>query len=141
MCAFSSFFFSVEFDKEFEFLAVAGITKHVKIYDFSMVVNNRTSSLSLGEGHYAVKDLTCPNKISCIAWNAYYRNFLLSSDYDGRILLWDVHAGTTLRDLQAHDKRVWAVDFNKADANLFVSGSDDCMTARTPYCPFPFSFS
>lgn len=38
---------------------------------------------------------------------------------------WDVDAGTALNEYEAHDKRIWSVDYCTSDPFLFVSGSDD----------------
>ena len=106
---------------------MAGITKHIKIYDYNLVVSNAYSSVQLGEGHCPIKDLPCPSKISSVAWNAYWKGYLVCEQFDGRVILWDFNQGTNLCEINAHDKRVWAVDFNKADSSMFVSGSDDCV--------------
>ena len=39
--------------------------------------------------------------------------------------LWDVDTGMPVNEYEAHDKRIWSVDFCTADSSLFVSGSDD----------------
>ena len=39
--------------------------------------------------------------------------------------LWDVDTGMAVNEYEAHDKRIWSVDFCTADSSLFVSGSDD----------------
>ena len=55
----------------------------------------------------------------------YVRSHLLSSDYEGCVTLWDVDTGMSVNEYEAHDKRIWSVDFCTADSSLFVSGSDD----------------
>ena len=62
---------------------------------------------------------------SCHCWCRYVRNHLLSSDYEGCVTLWDVDTGMAVNEYEAHDKRIWSVDFCTADSSLFVSGSDD----------------
>lgn len=50
---------------------------------------------------------------------------LISSDYEGVITLWDTHAGHALAEYEAHDKRIWSIDFCPSDPECLVSGSDD----------------
>lgn len=63
--------------------------------------------------------------VSCAFWCRYVRSHLLSSDYEGCVTLWDVDTGLAVNEYEAHDKRIWSVDFCTADSSLFVSGSDD----------------
>ena len=62
--------------------------------------------------------------LACL-WRRYVRSHLLSSDYEGCVTLWDVDTGLAVNEYEAHDKRIWSVDFCTADPSLFVSGSDD----------------
>lgn len=43
----------------------------------------------------------------------------------GVVALWDVGTGQQLSEYEAHQKRIWAVDFCHSDPLHFVSGSDD----------------
>jgi len=49
----------------------------------------------------------------------------VSSDYEGCATLWDAQAGAAVSEWEAHEKRIWSVDFCAADPALFCSGSDD----------------
>jgi len=49
----------------------------------------------------------------------------MSSDYEGVITLWDTHTLQPVTEYEAHNKRVWSVDFCPSNAQLLVSGSDD----------------
>lgn len=49
----------------------------------------------------------------------------MSSDYEGVITLWDTRTAHPITEYEAHDKRVWSVDFCPCDAQLLASGSDD----------------
>jgi E3 ubiquitin-protein ligase RFWD2 len=53
------------------------------------------------------------------------RPHLLSSDYEGCVTLWDAEARAAVNEYEAHDKRIWSIDFCAADPAAFVSGSDD----------------
>jgi WD40 repeat protein len=43
----------------------------------------------------------------------------------GVVALWDVTTGQQLSEYEAHEKRIWTVDFCHSDPMHFVSGSDD----------------
>jgi hypothetical protein len=66
----------------------------------------------------------------------FVRNHMISSDYEGGVQLWDVEAsesGTPIHEYQAHEKRIWSVDFCNTDHMQFVSGSDDGWVKVQPY--------
>lgn len=66
------------------------------------------------------------SKLSSVSWNAYVRSRLVTADYDGLIQLWDAGAGgAELQQFDEHARRVWSVDFSRADPTRFLSGSDD----------------
>ncbi len=58
-------------------------------------------------------------------WRRYVRSHIISSDYEGCVTLWDVDTGAAVNEYEAHDKRIWSVDYCTTDPFLFVSGSDD----------------
>lgn len=110
---------SIEFDKDNEFFAIAGVTKRIKIYDYLAVIRD------VVDIHYPVGEMISYSKISCVAWNSYHKNVLASSDYDGTVTIWDAATGQKTKFFQEHDKRCWSVDFNSVDSRLLASGSDD----------------
>lgn len=110
---------SIEFDKDNEFFAIAGVTKRIKIYDYLAVIRD------VVDIHYPVVEMVSNSKISCVAWNSYHKNILASSDYDGTVTIWDAVTGQRTKFFQEHDKRCWSVDFNDVDSRLVASGSDD----------------
>ena len=73
------------------------------------------------------------SKLSCLAWNRYLSAQLVSSDYEGVATLWDTEVGQAVSEYEAHDKRIWSVDFCPSDAQLFLSGSDDGFVKVCPY--------
>uniref|UniRef100_A0A336LHD4 CSON013668 protein n=1 Tax=Culicoides sonorensis TaxID=179676 RepID=A0A336LHD4_CULSO len=111
---------SVEFDKDNEYFAVAGVTKRIKIFDFYSAIRDANVDIK-----YPVYEMQCNSKISCVSWNNFLKEILASSDYEGIVTIWDVQTGTRKQTLQEHDKRCWSVDFNEIDTRLLVSGSDD----------------
>ena len=119
LVAGSSIVSSIEFDKDKELFAIAGVTKKIKIYDYGFVVRNAIDI------HYPTLEMACTSKISCVAWNGYHKSVLASSDYEGAITVWDTATGQKRHVYQEHEKRCWSVDFNLVDTNLIASGSDD----------------
>ena len=83
--------------------------------------------------------LRCSSALIGCCSRRYVRSHLLSSDYEGCVMLWDVDTGLAVNEYEAHDKRIWSVDFCTADSSLFVSGSDDgWIKVRTTPCCYIF---
>ncbi|XP_035222396.1 E3 ubiquitin-protein ligase COP1-like isoform X2 [Stegodyphus dumicola] len=110
---------SIEFDKDNEYFAIAGVTKKIKVFEYGAVIRD---SLDI---HYPVNEMLCNSKISCISWSSYHKGMLASSDYEGTVTLWDAFTGQKVKTYQEHEKRCWSVDFNRIDTKLIASGSDD----------------
>eukprot|EP01111_Echinosteliopsis_oligospora_P006343 TRINITY_DN20444_c0_g1_i1.p1 TRINITY_DN20444_c0_g1~~TRINITY_DN20444_c0_g1_i1.p1 ORF type:complete len:364 (+),score=58.13 TRINITY_DN20444_c0_g1_i1:255-1346(+) len=110
---------SIEFDKDDEFFATAGVTKKIKIFEYEALLNNPIDM------HYPIQEISCKSKISCLSWNNYIKNQIASSDYEGIVSLWDASTGQAMAQLEEHEKRVWSVDFSKVDPTQLASGSDD----------------
>ncbi|XP_051173669.1 E3 ubiquitin-protein ligase COP1-like isoform X1 [Leptopilina boulardi] len=110
---------SIEFDKDNEFFAIAGVTKRIKIFDYGAVIRDTVDI------HYPCVQMVSDSKISCISWNSYHKNKLASSDYEGIVAVWDAEAGQKTKVFHEHEKRCWSVDFNNMDSRLIASGSDD----------------
>lgn len=110
---------SIEFDKDSEYFAVAGLTKKIRIFDYGTVIRDTVDL------HYPCSEMICTSKISCVSWSNYMKKLLASSDYDGTVTVWDAFTAQRLHVFQEHEKRCWNVDFNKMDTKLIASGSDD----------------
>lgn len=110
---------SIEFDKDKELFAIAGVTKRIKVYDYGVILKDMVDI------HYPSNEMLCGSKISCISWNPYHKSTLASSDYDCSVIVWDVATGQKVKVFQEHEKRCWSVDFNNRDPKLLASGSDD----------------
>ncbi|XP_041950038.1 E3 ubiquitin-protein ligase COP1 isoform X2 [Alosa sapidissima] len=115
----SSIVSSIEFDRDCDYFAIAGVTKKIKVYEYGTVIQDAVDI------HYPVNEMTCNSKISCISWSSYHKNLLASSDYEGTVILWDGFTGQRSKVYQEHEKRCWSVDFNLMDPKLLASGSDD----------------
>ena len=101
----SSIVSSIEFDKDSEFFAIAGVTKKIKLFEFSSVVkdslgddlsiSNRTNEVSRSNNviHYPINEMECTSKISCVSFSNYMKSMMVSSDYDGIVTLWDSFTG------------------------------------------------
>lgn len=110
---------SIEFDKDNEYFAIAGVTKRIKMFEYATVIRNDVDM------HYPINEMVCNSKISCISWNSYNKGMLACSDYEGTVTVWDAYRSQKLWTYQEHEKRCWSVDFNKVDTKLLASGSDD----------------
>ena len=115
----SSIVSSIEFDKNQEFFAIAGVTKRIKIYDYNVVLKDMVDI------HYPSTEMVCSSKISCISWSSFHKGMLASSDYEGTVIVWDSATNSKGTVWQEHEKRCWSVDFNLVDTKLIASGSDD----------------
>lgn len=115
----SSIVSSIEFDKDNEFFAIAGVTKKIKLFEYATVVRDTLDM------HYPINEMECNSKISCVSWSNYYKSMMASSDYEGSVTVWDAFTNQKIKTFQEHEKRCWSVDFNKCDTKLIASGSDD----------------
>lgn len=111
---------SIEFDRDSNYFATAGVSKRIKIFDYKTVVE-----LPNVEFHPPICEMKCRSKISCVSWNPYLQEHIASSDYEGVISLWDVSTGKRLKAYEEHEKRAWSVDFSPSKPTILASGSDD----------------
>ncbi|KAL1122892.1 hypothetical protein AAG570_003217 [Ranatra chinensis] len=110
---------SIEFDKDNELFAIAGVTKRIKVFDYGAVIRDTVDI------HYPCIEMVSSSKISCVSWNSYHKATLASSDYEGSVTVWDASTAQRIKTFQEHEKRCWSVDFNDVDTRLIASGSDD----------------
>ncbi|KAI3440906.1 uncharacterized protein J3R85_002937 [Psidium guajava] len=111
---------SIEFDRDDELFATAGVSRRIKVFDFSTVVNEPS------DVHCPVVEMSTRSKLSCLSWNKYAKNHIASSDYEGIVTVWDVDTRQSLMEYEEHEKRAWSVDFSRTEPSMLVSGSDDC---------------
>ncbi|KVH93087.1 E3 ubiquitin-protein ligase COP1-like isoform X1 [Cynara cardunculus var. scolymus] len=111
---------SIEFDRDDEMFATAGVSRRIKVFDFSTVVNEPP------EVHCPVVEMPTRSKLSCLSWNKHTKNYIASSDYEGIVTVWDVNTRQSVMEYEEHEKRVWSVDFSRVEPSMLVSGSDDC---------------
>lgn len=109
-----------EFDRDDELFATAGVSRCIKVFDFSSVVNEPT------DVHCPVVEMTTRSKLCCLSWNKFIKNHIASSDYDGRVTVWDVTTRQSIMEYEEHERRAWSVDFSPTEPSMLVSGSDDC---------------
>ncbi|KAL2931245.1 E3 ubiquitin-protein ligase COP1 [Bienertia sinuspersici] len=106
--------YSIEFDRDHELFATAGVSKRIKVVD------------EPEEIHCAVVDIPTRSKLSCLSWNKYTKHCIASSDYEGIVTVWDVATNQSVGEYEEHEKRTWSVDFSRTEPSLLVSGGDDC---------------
>ncbi|KAG5551681.1 hypothetical protein RHGRI_009933 [Rhododendron griersonianum] len=111
---------SIEFDRDDELFATAGVSRRIKVFDFSSVVNEPA------DVHCPVVEMSTRSKLSCLSWNKFTKNHIASSDYEGIVTVWDVTTRQSVMEYEEHDKRAWSVDFSRTEPSMLVSGSDDC---------------
>ena len=116
----SSILSSIEFDRDSQVFATAGVSKRISIFEYAAVMNNPHADV-----HCPAMELVTRSKLSCLSWNKYIKSHLVSSDYEGVVTLWDVNSSQMVMEYEAHEKRIWSVDFCYTDPMLLVSGSDD----------------
>jgi E3 ubiquitin-protein ligase RFWD2 len=130
----SSIVSSIEFDKDDEFFATAGVTKKIKVFEFESATQNYSGLVSYSAEpclesdvpRYPVLTLSCESKISCLSWNTNVKECLISSDYEGVVSLWNVQQGKLVGKFEEHTKRIWSVDFSNVDVTRLASAGDDC---------------
>ncbi|KAG2688486.1 hypothetical protein I3760_09G097600 [Carya illinoinensis] len=111
---------SIEFDRDDEFFATAGVSRRIKVFEFSTVVNEPA------DVHCPVAEMSSRSKLSCLSWNKYTKNYIASSDYEGIVTVWDITNRQSVMEYEEHEKRAWSVDFSCTEPSMLVSGSDDC---------------
>ncbi|BBH00687.1 Transducin/WD40 repeat-like superfamily protein [Prunus dulcis] len=111
---------SIEFDRDDELFATAGVSRCIKVFEFSSVVNEPADI------HCPVVEISTRSKLSCLSWNKYTKSHIASSDYEGIVSVWDVTTRQSVMEYEEHEKRAWSVDFSSIDPSMLVSGSDDC---------------
>ena len=111
--------------------ATAGVSKRISIYEYSAIMANPAA-----ETHRPSQELVTRSKLSCLSWNKYLKTYLASSDYEGVVHVWDIATGQNVAEYEAHEKRIWSVDFCHVDPKLLMSGSDDGMVKVADACLF-----
>ncbi|KAI3449247.1 hypothetical protein Pfo_005912 [Paulownia fortunei] len=111
---------SLSFDREEEYIAAAGVSKKIKIFELGSLLDDYV------DVQYPVLEMSNKSKFSCICWNNYIKNYLASTDYDGLVQMWDASTGQGFARYKEHQKRAWSVDFSQVDPTKFASGGDDC---------------
>ena len=73
---------SIEFDRDAQFFATAGVSKRISIYDFAAVLANPWCDV-----HCPALELGTRSKLSCLSWHRYVKSQIISSDYEGVLCL------------------------------------------------------
>ncbi|KAJ8761150.1 hypothetical protein K2173_001206 [Erythroxylum novogranatense] len=111
---------SIEFDRDNELFATAGVSRRIKVFEFSSVMNEPA------DVHFPIVEMTTRSKLSCLSWSKYAKNLIASCDYEGIVTVWDTTTHQSLMEYEEHEKRTWSVDFSCTEPSMLVSGSDDC---------------
>ncbi|KAI3844434.1 hypothetical protein MKX03_037759 [Papaver bracteatum] len=111
---------SLNFDRDKEFFATAGVNKKIKVFECDSILNEDRDI------HYPVVEMASKSKISSLCFNSYIKSQIASSDFDGVVQVWDVTRSQVIMEMREHERRVWSVDLSLADPTKLASGSDDC---------------
>ncbi|KAK4266951.1 hypothetical protein QN277_023808 [Acacia crassicarpa] len=111
---------ALSFDRDEDYIAAAGVSKKIKIFDISAISSNYIDI------QYPIVEMSNKSDLSCVCWNSYIKSHLASTDYDGVVQMWDADTGQPLSQYKEHQKRAWSVHFSKSNPKMFASGSDDC---------------
>ena len=110
---------SIEFDRDDEFFATAGVSRRIKVFEYAAVASQQS------DVHCPVVEMSTRSKLSCLSWNKYLKTQIASSDYEGIVAVWDVATAQSVVEFEEHEKRAWSVDFSLTEPTRLVSGSDD----------------
>ena len=69
---------SIEFDRDDELFATAGVSWRIKVFEFATVVNEPTGV------HCPIVEMAIRSKLSCLSWKKYIKSHISSNDYEGR---------------------------------------------------------
>ncbi|KAK6133270.1 hypothetical protein DH2020_033031 [Rehmannia glutinosa] len=100
----------IEFDRDDELFATAGVSRRIKIFEFSSVLNEAT------DVQCPVSEMFTRSKLSCLSWNKYIKNHIASSDYEGIVTVWDV----TTRQVGSADHHIHYYDLRKTNQPLHI---------------------
>ncbi|XVF26131.1 hypothetical protein REPUB_Repub13aG0273400 [Reevesia pubescens] len=100
---------SIEFDRDDELFATAGVSRRIKIVNEPADV------------HCPIFEMSTRSKLSCLSWNKYTKNHIASSDCDGILTVWDKTTRQSWMEYEEHEKRAWSVDFSRIEPSMLVS--------------------
>lgn len=61
-----TFFLSIEFDRDCDYFAIAGVTKKIKVYEYGTVIQDAVDI------HYPENEMTCNSKIRCLYYYCFF---------------------------------------------------------------------
>lgn len=81
---------SIEVSPNSEYCAAAGVLRLVKIFDIANLVQNSVQDRYNPYLNSPSLILRNKNKISAISWSQFYIKSLLTADYEGNLVLWNI---------------------------------------------------
>jgi E3 ubiquitin-protein ligase RFWD2 len=70
-----SFPFSIEFDRDCDYFAIAGVTKKIKVYEYGTVIQDAVDI------HYPENEMTCNSKIRYFSFFLGIKSYTYSCSY------------------------------------------------------------
>jgi hypothetical protein len=135
---------SLEFDCKGQLFAAAGVQQRICVYDYQAVLaaagaggsadttlqqqqqsTPAAAAAAVQPSLEPLLDLPTQHKISCTSFSSAVQQYLLSSDYEGLVHLWDLNSAKIVRRWEAHERRIWVVDSCGLQPDQFATGSDD----------------
>jgi len=110
---------SIAVSRDQQLFVTAGMSRRIHLFHYDGLVQR------LPDSHVPRLELVTRSRISCLSWNSVAKEQIASSDHDAGVTVWDTVRATMTMELEEHEKRVWSVDYNPADAHTLVSGGDD----------------
>ncbi|KAG5516276.1 hypothetical protein RHGRI_037096 [Rhododendron griersonianum] len=95
---------SIEFDRDDELFATAGVSRRIKVFEFASVLNEPADA----DVQCPVVEMSTRSKLSCLSWNKYTKNHIASSDYVGIVTVWDATTRQSVMEYKEHEKRAWS---------------------------------
>lgn len=110
---------AVQFNKEGNLFAAAGVGKRIKLFDFDSLLADQDGL------HCPLRELSAASKLTSLSWGRYTQNVLATGAFNGTVTLHDVETNATVHSFSDHMGRTWSVDFASHLPDLLLSGSDD----------------
>uniref|UniRef100_A0A6I8QG30 COP1, E3 ubiquitin ligase n=1 Tax=Xenopus tropicalis TaxID=8364 RepID=A0A6I8QG30_XENTR len=127
----SSIVSSIEFDRDCDYFAIAGVTKKIKVYEYGTVIQDAVDI------HYPENEMTCNSKISVaplaftqcwsVDFNLMDPKLLASGSDDAKVKLWSTNLDNSVASIEAK-ANVCCVKFSPSSRYHLAFGcADHCV--------------
>ncbi|XP_044530824.1 E3 ubiquitin-protein ligase COP1 [Gracilinanus agilis] len=124
----SSIVSSIEFDRDCDYFAIAGVTKKIKVYEYGTVIQDAVDI------HYPENEMTCNSKISPAKWPGLSKSPALSSTTSvtllpcgvSNLLLFRFPVSTLLYS-QGYCMKLWSTNLDNSVASIEAKANVCCV--------------